>query len=250
MDEEVKNVHIQRYRAGGFFSFDDQVIREDKVAVYIDETHILSAPCLKQGCEKFVYAVLYFELNLLPDKVERIEWKDTTAFVYLLEGTSFERRKHNRDHPITGVVEPLFEPEQILAAVARFQELSPLFEQTGAVHVAAWAENDRIIEWCEDISRRTALDKIIGTILLKRAREAEEGAQTDLGRTYLITSGRISSDIAQRAVEMGIPMMVSVAPPSDKAIELARHYKLTLIGFARPPRFNLYTHPGRLKGSI
>ena len=141
-------------------------------------------------------------------------------------------------------MEPTFTAVKINRTVDQFQKVSDLFQKTGAVHVAAWADGTGLVEWFEDISRRTALDKVIGTILLKSMGRKEYPLSP--ADTFLITSGRISSDIALRAVEVGVPLLVSVAPPSDRAVELARRYNLSLVGFARPPRFNIYTHPERI----
>lgn len=245
MEKVKKSVHINRYDGASATREEDQVIRENQVAVYVEGEHVISAPCMKHRCELFVYAAIFLEMELLPENVSMIEWKDTTAFVHLREGISVHHRRQGREEPISEEVEPVFSAQEINRAVGQFQKVSDLFQQTGAVHVAAWADHTGLIEWYEDISRRTAIDKVIGAILLKSM--GREAYPLVSGHSFLITSGRISSDIARRAVEMGVPMLVSVAPPSDKAVDLAHRYSLTLVGFARPPRFNIYTHPERIR---
>jgi FdhD protein len=245
MEKLVKSVHISRFDGVSITGENDKVIRENQVAVYVDGEQVISAPCLKHRCELFVYAALFLEMELLPEHVSMVEWKDTTAFVHLREGVAIRRRKHGREEPLTEELRPSFTAQEINQAVEAFQKLSDLFRKTGAVHVAARADRTGLLEWFEDISRRSALDKVIGAILLKNMGvEKYPPVQED---NFLITSGRISSDIARRAVEVGMPMLVSLAPPSDRAVELARRYNLTLVGFARPPRFNIYTHSERIR---
>jgi len=241
VERVIKSVHIKRYNGKEIDSVDDIVIREDTVAIYIDGEHIISAPCIKYQCDFFVYASLFIELEILPRQVSMIEWKDTTAFVHLVEDVSVQRRKHGREKPLALPQEPTCTAGEILRAVEQFQNSSELFCKTGAVHVAAWANRNGLVEYFEDISRRTAVDKVLGSLLVQSSPPDVPG--------FLLTSGRVSSDIARRAILLGVPILVSVAPPSDMAIELAGRNNLTLIGFARPPVFNIYTRPERIRFS-
>ena len=248
MSEVRKRLPIVQFNHEGAQHRDDEVIREAHVAIYINEKQVLSAPCLDSERELFIYGALYTQQGILPQDVRRIEWKGLTVFVHLEEGV-------RPAEPVSSIcqvpLEPRFSAQSLNAIVEEFQQLSDLFRATGAVHVAALCSPDRIVHWYEDISRRTALDKVIGKWLLSRqagmdgaggARFTQNTAQ-DL---FLLTSGRISSDIIMRAVRVGVPLMVSVAPPSDRAVEIAHKHRLTLVGFARPPRMNVYSHSIRI----
>lgn len=245
MSEVTKKTPIVCLKGAEKKGKDDIVIREAHVAVYIEETQVLSAPCLDRERESFVYGALYIQKGLFPEDVERIEWKGLTAFVYLHEDCS----PADSTLPLVRTpLEPRFSAAEVNTSVRRFQKLSTLFKETGAVHVAALCRGEEIVDWKEDLSRRTAIDKVVGGWLLSEKSNCGKNKKRGeaLENCYLITSGRISNDIAQRAVRIGVPLMVSVAPPSDRAVETAHKYRLTLVGFARPPRMNIYTHSVRI----
>ena len=113
-----------------------------------------------------------------------------------------------------------------------FQKLSSLFYQTGGVHSAGLVSDNQIIEFAEDIGRHNAVDKVIGSAIINHK------LVTNL---TLLTSGRISSEIVQKGIRSSIPMIISQAAPTSRAINLAWYHGIYLIGFARGKRFNIYT---------
>mgnify|MGYP006297971507 CR=1 FL=1 len=255
MSDVTKRLPIVQINGEEIVRKDDYVIREAHVAIYIEENQVLSAPCLDSERELFVYGALFTQKGIFPQDVERIEWKGLTVFVHLKEGAA---AAEGTPGLVQAPLEPLFSARAISSLVERFQKISELFKTTGAVHVAALCSSDQILYWYEDISRRTAIDKVIGKWLLSGR---DTGGRDTVGREtvgqarrsgpvedlFLLTSGRISTDILMRAVRIGIPMMASVAPPSDKAVEIAHKQRLTVVGFARPPRMNVYSHSVRIK---
>ncbi len=127
---------------------------------------------------------------------------------------------------------------QLLALMTLLPEAQPVFHETGGTHAAALASPDGgIFISAEDIGRHNALDKVIGRALLERR---------DLTHLVALISGRISFEMALKCIRAGIPILSAVSAPTTMAIELAQELNLTLVGFARPDRMNLYTHPGRL----
>ena len=118
-------------------------------------------------------------------------------------------------------------------------EAQEVFQRTGGVHGAALFDaTGRLLATREDIGRHNAVDKLIG-----RAVMAEE---LPLSNRILFVSGRIGFEIAQKAAVAGIPILAGVSAPSSLAVDLARELGVTLIAFVRPPRYNVYTHAGRL----
>ena len=113
------------------------------------------------------------------------------------------------------------------------------FRYTGAIHAAAlfnrFGELDIIRE---DIGRHNAMDKVIGAALASR--------KFPLAESILFLSSRISFELVQKALMAGIPILAAVGAPSSLAVSLAERYGLTLIGFVRGDRFNVYTHPSRI----
>ncbi len=113
------------------------------------------------------------------------------------------------------------------------------FARTGGIHAAGIFDSaGKPLIVREDIGRHNAVDKGIGRALLDR--------KLPLDRHILLVSGRTSFEIIQKAVAAGIPIVASVSAPSSLAIEFARESNQTLVGFLRPPSFNIYSHVERV----
>jgi FdhD protein len=113
------------------------------------------------------------------------------------------------------------------------------FARTGGIHAAGIFDfNGKALIVREDIGRHNAVDKVIGRAFLDR--------KLPLDRHVLMVSGRASFEIMQKALAAGIPIVASVSAPSALAMEFARESNQTLIGFLRPPTFNIYSHVERV----
>ena len=129
--------------------------------------------------------------------------------------------------------------EQFSAKMLKHQ---PLYQKTGSSHASGLFDSEgNIIKICEDIGRHNALDKLIGYCL----QEAPE----KLANSILLVSGRASFELVQKAIKSGIPMMAAAGAPSSLAVETAKRFNLTLIGFLRGSGFNIYNAGWRLKTS-
>ena len=112
------------------------------------------------------------------------------------------------------------------------------FRRTGGFHVAAIYKADaQLVALAEDVGRHNAVDKVIGMAALKNV---------NFGESYLALSGRMSGDIAFKAARVGIPILASLAAALSSGITMAESANLTLAGFVRGKRINLYTHPERI----
>lgn len=121
--------------------------------------------------------------------------------------------------------------------VREFEKRSSVFRSTGGTHSAALADREKILLFNEDIGRHNAIDKVLGESLLKRI---------SLQDKILISSGRVSSDILSKAWRAKISLIVSRSAPTSLAIELALKLGITIVGFARGKRMNIYTYPARV----
>lgn len=117
------------------------------------------------------------------------------------------------------------------------QKRAGLFNKTGGVHSAALAGPGGILFFCEDIGRHNAVDKIVGDCMLQGVSFEDK---------LLVSSGRLSSEILLKAAKLGLPILASRAAPTSLSIELAKAMQITLVGFVRGRRMNIYTHPGRI----
>ena len=129
-------------------------------------------------------------------------------------------------------------PSQVYQLIRDFQHHSELFKETGGVHSAAIAGPTGIEFFAEDIGRHNAVDRLFGRALLEKL---------DFSDKMLLTSGRISSEIVSKVARRNVGILVSRSAPTSSAIELSVRLNVTLIGFVRGERMNVYTHPERIE---
>jgi len=128
-------------------------------------------------------------------------------------------------------------PTAISNLMREFQERSVTHRETGGVHSAALANPGGITVFSEDIGRHSAVDKVIGECVLKG---------TSMRKRILLTSGRISSEILLKVSRAGIPVVVSKSAPTDMGVRIAEKTGVTLVGFARGNRMNIYSNGRRI----
>ena len=147
--------------------------------------------------------------------------------------------RHSANVDDRGKVEPRFSisASQILALVKQFQRQSKIYRTTGGVHSAALCDEMSILVFSEDIGRHNAIDKVFGKCIL-------EGISMD--NRIIITSGRISSEIVLKVSKRDIPILVSKSAPTNLGVKLAGNLGITLVGFVREERMNIYTERWRI----
>ncbi len=127
----------------------------------------------------------------------------------------------------------------IFSAMTKMQKETPLFKETGGCHGAAIFDLEgNLVTASEDIGRHNAIDKVIGALLLKKE---------PFNNKILTSTGRLTGDSVLKAVRAQIPIVASLSAAIESGIRLAFSYGITLIGFARGKRMNIYTNPNRIK---
>ncbi len=128
--------------------------------------------------------------------------------------------------------------EVISKAVLEMQKNTPLFKETGGCHGAAlFDQSGGLIAIKEDIGRHNAIDKLIGYSLINNI---------NMKTTFMTTTGRLTGDSVLKAIRAQIPILASLSAAIESGVRLAFGYGLTLIGFVRGKKMNIYTHPYRI----
>ncbi len=129
-----------------------------------------------------------------------------------------------------------FSLENLDGALAQLRDFQPIGQLTGCTHAAAWLDGaGHALGGHEDVGRHVALDKLLG-----------ERSQQGWQQGAVLVSSRASYEMVQKAAQCGVEILFAVSAATTLAVDVAERCKLTLVGFCRPGRATLYTHPQRL----
>lgn len=229
---------------------EDYIAVEKKLKVSVNGKDVISLYCTPSMIKELVIG-LFFTEGILPNKISpdemRIEYGEEIKVdipaedvlteemaisrclggVTLNKKREFEKVKHN--FSITF--------EALKTIFNEFQEKSESFRLTGCFHSAAISDGERILVFAEDIGRHNAVDKVIGCSIIEEIPFTEK---------LMLVSCRVSSEIVSKCLRWGIPIIASRGAPTDLAIEIAETSGVTLVGFVRGDRLNVYTNTQRI----
>lgn len=135
---------------------------------------------------------------------------------------------------------PEVSAETIYALPGKLRESQGLFEATGGLHAAALFDAEgNLLALREDVGRHNATDKLVGWALLE--------GRLPLSENVVMVSGRSSFEILQKCLTAGVPVVCAVSAPSSLAVDVAREFGMTLVGFLRGERFNVYAGFDRIR---
>jgi FdhD protein len=127
--------------------------------------------------------------------------------------------------------------DRIGALIDKLSEAQDLYRKSGGVHTSALSDGEMIIIATEDVGRHNTLDKLAGRCILE---------QINPVRKIILTTGRISSEMIQKAGRIGATMVISRTSPSSLSVKMAKKLGITLIGYAHRDQFIIYAHPERI----
>ncbi len=230
--ELVDKLDIIRYIGGEYIQLRDLMVHETALHLEIPGVMERTLYCSPSEQKELVVGHLYTQGYIRSaEDILSLELEANSAMVILKEAT----QNQSRESPKALV----FDPQILLANQQKFYDQSTLQKATAGTHRCALCDDSGTYFACIDISRHNALDKLTGKALL-------EGVS--LTDKYILTSGRIPMDMILKAEAIGIPMIVSRSTPTIAAVETARKAGITLLGFSRENRFNIYSASHRLKG--
>ncbi len=243
--EEIK---IIKYYKGVERREEDLLIQEVSFTIYVNDKRIGTLSALPFHLRELTIGFL-FSLGIINREEDIssffLDRKTYTAKVYIpkfsepseiLQISNLECDFSSAQYGIKDMGDLIF-PKEIFSLMRELQERGDLFFTTGGTHGAALAVPSGIMYFAEDIGRHNAIDKVIGMMLLNK-REPYP--------TILLTTGRISSEIVRKAGLAHIPILISHSAPTSLSVKCAQKIGLTLIGFAREERFNIYVGEKRV----
>ena len=250
-----KSIHYDQYEFQKWKSFDAETIVETPVSLTVNSQVWITFMCTPVNLEALAVGFLYNEgiIEKMDEVVDvRVCEHGDNVDVWLnhdvVQPTSW-RRTSGCTGGVTAVdllAKPnvsfdgdqfKVQPEAIGKLVEMLFESQSLYRETGGVHTSALSNGEKILISAEDIGRHNTLDKIAGLCLMNAMLPETR---------ILITTGRISSEMLQKAARMNAPILISRTSPSSLSIEMAERYGITLIGYARKHRFNVYSNTQRV----
>lgn len=242
-----------RYRAGEWETLGREVIVELPVSLSVNGQGWITFMCTPTDLEALAVGFLFNEGIL--KKKEQIDlvqvcpqgdnvdvwlnhpveapqqWRRTTGCTGGATAVILEQMQLHLNNGL------LLMPVTVNRLVEALTNAQDLYRRVGGVHTSILSDGDHVIASAEDVGRHNTLDKIAGHCLL-------DDLQPE--RRILVTTGRISSEMIQKAARMGASVVISRTSASSLSVTLAEKWGLTLVGYAKRDQFTIYTHPERI----
>ena len=255
MLDSVPIIRIYKDGKGKPKSINDTVVTEHALTICLDNKELVTLLCSPEKLEYLAIGFLFSE-GLIKGKEDLkeivLDENQGVIEIAIADNTSITKDGASKrligSSGSRGISPPSLDhhkiestltitPVKIFSLIEEFVHRSEVFAATGGVHSAALCNTQHILVFSEDIGRHNAIDKVFGECLLKALPTDDH---------IVITSGRVSSEIVNKVVKRNIPILISKSAPTNRGIELAADLDMTLIGFVREGRMNLYTHTRRV----
>lgn len=242
---------------------DDIIVIEYPLSIFLNGKKLATLLCSPENIKALVIGFLRTEeiINKLDDILSfNLDEVKGTARVQIMDKTlgieSFSKKinlenikaedKKEMDNFLESLnCEAVSEESNIIITVQKVFEFmkknldySEIFKSTGGVHCVSLADGEKVLAVAEDVARHNALDKVIGEAFMKNI---------FLKDKVLILSGRVSLEMILKAAKLGIPIIISKSAPTSLSVSLAKRLNMTLVGFVRKSKMNIYTGGHRIK---
>ncbi len=244
------------YHDGQWEENRQHVIREQPVGLTVNNQPWLTFMCTPIELEALAIGFLYNEeviesldeiasVRVCPDQVNIDVWlnrsvKKPDAWVRTSGcsgGETSITETHLRLRKVKNVSSVRLMPASIGSLVDKLNEAQVLYRKSGGVHTSILSDGGAILLVAEDIGRHNTLDKLAGLCLLEKLVPASK---------IIVTTGRVSSEMIQKAGRMGAAVVISRTSPTSLSVDMAKRSGITLVGYARRDRYTIYSHPERI----
>ena len=255
----TREILLTRYDKGNIKETSDIVVREYPLTIYLNGEEMVTLLCSPKSLDNLTLGFLLSE-GMIKEKSEinsiKIDEEKGVAYVKAAGDKSGSKYFMGKRMLTTGcgrgtIFYNVYDSIQcmplenslkvnykrILSSMKDFAAKSEIFQNTGGVHSAALSDGESILIFHEDVGRHNALDKVIGEAFTKGM---------DFDDKILLTSGRISSEMLIKAAKQKISIVVSRSAPMDLALKIGKEINMTVIGFARGQRMNIYNGKERI----
>lgn len=237
----------------------DYVAEEKPLNIFLNKSYYATILCSPSNLKELALGHLLSEGILKSvEEIEEVNLKNEACHVKIKSNIDIEKRlklsKHfsriitsacgsSLAYQYSGKLPKInsnlrVKAETILNSVKNLNFIAETFRKTGGVHAAAIYKKDgELLAFAEDVGRHNAVDKVIGMATINR---------TDFSACFLVLSGRLTSDIVIKAARVSLPIVASLAAALDSGMAIANDVGLTLIGFVRGNRMNIYACPERI----
>lgn len=246
--KQIMEEKAQNYKNGKITDVTENVVKDSTITLTINNKIKRSLSAIEDSLKEFAVGYLFNEnmVKTLEDieKIEidgnkiNVEINDTLLktkeTVLCSDSAGGWRSKINNIEPVTSNFQ--VKSDELIGRIEELKNNAQIWQATGGTHVAGIVYKDNFIVK-EDVSRHVAVDKVIGYGILH---------DYDLSNCYVIYSGRMPADMVIKIVRAGIPVLASNAAPAYSGCETAKKGNITLVGFLRGQRFNVYNNKNRI----
>ncbi|MCQ2559249.1 MAG: molybdopterin-guanine dinucleotide biosynthesis protein B [Clostridia bacterium] len=231
MYQEAKIIRYAQNEAPDWQNTFAPLIQEEKLTLYLNGQKLNETYCSPSFIQELAVGYLASQ-GLLFCQADLLDYQENEQQVQIK--TAAPRLEPDQHLSLQ------FDLPHILNLIEELNQKSQIFKLTGGVHSAGLMLESKLAACYEDISRHNAVNKVLGHLLLK---------QLNPQKSALLVTSRVSLEMIQQIIPLRIPLLVSRSAPSEAAVKLAEQAQITLVGFARGNKCNIYTHPQRLQAS-
>jgi len=256
VEEKGVEVNLTRIKGNKREEISDLVVRETTFTILLNKKKLVTLSCSPEKYKflglGFLYTsgilqkkedIISLDINekqdLMDIEIKGVSLSSEDIINSSLWIGSYQQPEEQEETPLSVDISLKISSNLVYSLIFEMQERANFFKLTGGVHSCALADkNGFTILFSEDISRYNTIDKILGEALVNDITTEDK---------IILTSCRITSGILKKIIIGKLPVVISRTAPTDLAIKLAERAGITLVGFVRGERMNIYTHPQRIE---